>query len=210
MCRGRTRRSKNRRRAEGARAPKRRNNVADPVPTLTGKALAPVESEDIGFAALQQGGDAIFRRLVEGVRDYAIFMLDARRPHRDVERRRRAHQGLRRRRDHRPALLDVLPAGGARPRLARATSCGARPSRAASRTKAGACARTARASGPTSSSPRCARRTGELLGFRRSRATSPSGASTRRRCAADEETVPPAGRGRAGLRHLHARPARAS
>ena len=42
----------------------------------------------------------------------------------------------------------------------------------------------------------------------RSRATSPSAAATRRSCAQSEETLSPAGRGRDGLRHLHARPRR--
>ena len=50
-------------------------------------------------------------------------------------------------------------------RRGRSASSMARPTTAASRTRAGACARTARASGPTSSSPRCATSDGELLGF---------------------------------------------
>ena len=55
-----------------------------------------------------------FRLLVESVQDYAIFMLDPDGQRRDLERGRRAHQGLPRRRDHRPALLDLLPAGRGR------------------------------------------------------------------------------------------------
>ena len=87
------------------------------------------------------------------------------RPRRDLERRRGAHQGLRGRRDHRPALLDLLSAGRHARAAGPSTSCRSPPRRAASRTKAGASARTARASGPTSSSPRCATTHGQLLGF---------------------------------------------
>ena len=43
-----------------------------------------------------------------------------RRPRRQLEHRRRAHQGLHARRDHRPALLAVLHAGGSRRRRAAA------------------------------------------------------------------------------------------
>ena len=60
-----------------------------------------------------------FRHMIEGVYDYAIFMLDPERPHRHLERRGRADQAVQGRRDHRATLLEVLPAGGARPGLAR-------------------------------------------------------------------------------------------
>ena len=73
-----------------------------------------------------------------------------RRPRRDLEPRRRAHQGVQGRRDHRQALLGVLSPGGRRGRQVRARARGRRRERAASRRRAGACARTARASGPTS------------------------------------------------------------
>ena len=49
------------------------------------------------------------------------------RARRDLERGRRAHQGLHGRRDHRPALLALLPAGGRRARQARARSSRSRP-----------------------------------------------------------------------------------
>ena len=110
-------------------------------------------------------------------------MLDPRRHGADLERRRRADQGLPRRRDHRPALLALLSARGARARPARARARGSRAPTARSRTKAGASARTARGSGPTSSSPRCATPAARSSASPRSRATSPSGAATKRRCA---------------------------
>ncbi len=46
-----------------------------------------------------------FRLLVQGVTDYAIYMLDPRRPRHQLERRRAAHQGLSAGGDHRPAFL---------------------------------------------------------------------------------------------------------
>ena len=91
-----------------------------------------------------------FRLLVQGVTDYAIYMLDPDGPCRELECRRPAHQGLCARGDHRPAFLALLHRGGPR-RAACRNGRWPRPSaRAASRRKAGACARTARASGRTS------------------------------------------------------------
>ena len=87
------------------------------------------------------------------------------RPRRQLERRRAAHQGLHRRRDHRPALLGVLSAGGRRQRLARRGAGAGAGARAASRTRAGACARTAAGSGPAWSSPRCTTISGKHIGF---------------------------------------------
>ena len=55
-----------------------------------------------------------FRLLVEGVIDYAIYMLDPDGHHHQLERRRRAHQGLRGRRDHRPAFQLFYPPEGSR------------------------------------------------------------------------------------------------
>ena len=124
-----------------------------------------------------------FRLLVESVSDYAIFMLDPERPHRDLEPGRRAHQGLPRRRDHRPALLDLLSAGGAGPRPARARARRPRRGTAASRTRAGACARTAPASGPTSSSPRCATPPARCLGFAKVTRDLTERRRPRKRCA---------------------------
>ena len=63
-----------------------------------------------------------FRLLVESVLDYGIFMLDPDGRVASWNARRRAHQGLAGRRDHRPPLLDVLHPGRDRPRLARSTS----------------------------------------------------------------------------------------
>ena len=62
--------------------------------------------------------DAQFRLLVESVTDYAIFLLDIAGQGHELERGRRAHQGLRRGRDPRPALLGFLSdrrAGRGRP-----------------------------------------------------------------------------------------------
>jgi len=60
-----------------------------------------------------------FRLLIEAVDDYAIFMLDTQGPRGELERRRRAHQGLSPRRDHRRAFPHLLHRRGPRPRLAR-------------------------------------------------------------------------------------------
>ena len=61
----------------------------------TGAAAA---HENVNLAALAQDqlreSQARFRLLVEAVKDYAIFMLDPSGRGHDVERRRRAHQGL--------------------------------------------------------------------------------------------------------------------
>ena len=83
----------------------------------------------------------------------------------ELEPRRRAAQGLSRRRDHRPPLLHLLhgrgPAGRAPGDRARA----GRSTRDGGRTRAGGSARTAPGSGPTSSSPACAATTATLRGF---------------------------------------------
>ena len=59
-----------------------------------------------------------FRMLVQGVTDYAIYMLDPEGPGDELERRRAAHQGLYARRDHRRAFLPLLHARGPRRRRA--------------------------------------------------------------------------------------------
>ena len=57
-----------------------------------------------------------FRILVQGVTDYAIYMLDPDGPGDQLERRRRAHQGLFARRDHRRAFQPLLhPRGLSKP-----------------------------------------------------------------------------------------------
>ena len=55
-----------------------------------------------------------FRLLVESVRDYAIFMLDPQGHVVTWNAGAERIKGYARRRDHRPALLALLPAGGAR------------------------------------------------------------------------------------------------
>ena len=154
----------------------------------------------------ESGYDSRLQLLIDAVVDYAIFLLD---PQGNVQTWNAGAQKLKgyaRRRDHRPALLRLLSARGGRRRLA-AEELRRAAGMAASRTRAGGCARTAAASGPTWSSPRLHDESGELIGFakitrdlteRRAR-----GAAARQRGA-----VPPAGRKRAGLRHLHARPGR--
>ena len=68
-----------------------------------------------------------FRLLVEGVIDYAIYMLDPNGHRHQLECRRQAHQGLRRRGGRRPAFRDVLFARRiARPDCLRASLATAR------------------------------------------------------------------------------------
>ena len=112
-----------------------------------------------------------FRLLVEGGEGLRHLHARPAGPRRLLERRGRAVQGVQGRRDHRPALLQVLPAGGHRPGLARPRTEGRRGRRAGSRTRAGGSARTARSSGPTSSSRRCEDEQGKLLGSPRSPVT---------------------------------------
>ena len=106
-----------------------------------------------------------FRLLVEGVKDYAIFMLD---PQGHVltwnagAERIKGYAadeiiGQHFSRFYPPEALKRRPAG------ARARGRARRPE--PSRTRAGASARTARCSGPTSSSRRCATGAGTLVGF---------------------------------------------
>jgi len=62
--------------------------------------------------------DRRFRLLVEGVTDYAIYMLEPERHHHQLERRRPAPQGLCRERNRRAAFLALLSPGGPRGRAA--------------------------------------------------------------------------------------------
>ena len=57
-----------------------------------------------------------FRLLVSGVTDYALYMLDPDGTRVELERRRRTHQGLHARRNHRPAFLALLHRAGSRRR----------------------------------------------------------------------------------------------
>ena len=118
-----------------------------------------------------------FRLLVQGVTDYAIYMLDPDGPCRELERRRPAHQGLHRRTRSSASISRASTPRRTAPPACRQQRAGDRRSaRAASRRRAGACARTARASGRTSSSTRSASPTGSCSASPRSRATSPSAA----------------------------------
>ena len=57
--------------------------------------------------ALRQSEEQ-FRLLVQGVTDYAIYMLDTRRPRDQLEPRRATDQGLPAARNYRRALLAIL------------------------------------------------------------------------------------------------------
>ena len=70
------------------------------------------ERQPVNRPAIQHSSED-FERLIEGVRDCAIYMLDPR-PRRFLESWRGAHQGLQRRGDRRPTLLRVLHARGSR------------------------------------------------------------------------------------------------
>ena len=103
----------------------------------------------IGFAKITRdlterraAEDAAARRassssalLVQGVTDYAIYMLDPEGLVRAGTLGARAHQGLRGRRDRRPALLALLHRGGPRRRRAGNERWRPRSARAASRSE---------------------------------------------------------------------------
>ena len=78
------------------------------------RAGAAAPRQNINLAALAQDqlreSQARFRLLVEAVEGLRDLHARPDGQRRDLERGRRAHQGLRGRRDHRPALLAVLPA----------------------------------------------------------------------------------------------------
>ena len=66
-----------------------------------------------------QESEARFRLIVEGAKDYGIFMLDTARKRRDLERRSRTHHGIRGRRNRGTTLLLFLSAASDRRRLSR-------------------------------------------------------------------------------------------
>ena len=87
-----------------------------------------------------------FRLLVEGVIDYAIYMLDPNGIVTNWNAGAERIKGYARRRNRRPAFQRLLYPGGTRRRPARARARDGAARRADTRPKAGASARTARAS----------------------------------------------------------------
>ena len=129
-----------------------------------------------------------FRLLVEGVTDYAIYMLDPEGNVINWNPGRGAHQGLYPRGDHRPAFFALLHAGRpTQPDFRQMRSAIARSRPENTRRRAGACARTAAGSGRASSSMRSRMRTASCSGSPRSRATSRNGAPPRARAAGAED-----------------------
>ncbi len=103
--------------------------------------------------------------------------------HPDLEPRRRARQGLHRRRGDRAQLRDVLHRRGPALRAADAAARPRRVTRGGSSTPAGGSARTAPGSGATSSSPRSTTTAATSPASPRSPATSPSSTPSKRPCA---------------------------
>ena len=91
-----------------------------------------------------------FRLLVEGIVDYAIYMLDPSGTSASWNAGAERFKGYAAARDHRPAFLALLHPGGPRGRPARPRAGACARAKASSSPRAGACARTARASGPAS------------------------------------------------------------
>ena len=156
------------------------NAVLDPI-------LDP-DGEHVGFAKITRDitakreqeralfeSEQRFRLLVQGVRDYAIYMLDTEGHVTNWNSGAREHQGLHGRRDRRPAFLPLLHRRGPRTRRAAVRARDRAPRRQVRTRGAGASARTAPCSGPASSSTRSSTRTASMSASPRSRATSPSG-----------------------------------
>ena len=127
------------------------------------------------------------------------------RHHHQLERRRRADQGLYGRRDHRPAFLALLHARRTAPPACRPASSRPPGARAATRPKAGACARTAAASGPRCRSTPSATRAASSSASPRSPATSPSAAPPQEALRESERQFRLLVARRHRLRALHAR-----
>ena len=103
--------------------------------------------------------------LVQGVIDYAIYLLDPERHRNELECRRRAHQGLRRRGHRRPAFQPVLHRRNSAPPACRQKRWRPQREKESTRRRIGASARMAPASSPPWSSMRSAEIDGEILGF---------------------------------------------
>ena len=126
-----------------------------PIETAAGPAVVSFIRDATEQRAAQEAlrlNDLRLRSIVESIGDVRHLSARPRRPHPDVEPRRRAHQGVQGGRGAGLALLPVFYAGGPRPRTG-PPSCCARPRpRSAWKKRAGACARMAPASGPMSCS----------------------------------------------------------
>ena len=121
--------------------------------------LAAANARLIQEAAQREHAEGRFQHLVQGRAGLRPVHARPRRCHHQLERRRRAHQGLSGIGDRRPAFRALLHRGRSRGRPA-----GARPRDGGARRHVRgrglcACARTARNSGPASSSIRSATRT---------------------------------------------------
>ena len=93
------------------------NVVIDPIRSPSGELVGYAKitrdlTERRAAADTLRESEEQLRLLIDGVTDYAIYMLTPEGQIRTLERRRPADQGLRPRRGYRPALLPVLCAGG--------------------------------------------------------------------------------------------------
>ena len=82
--------------------------------------LAATNARLLAEAEERKQAEGRFRLLVEGVTDYAIYMLDPHGHRQQLEHRGGAHQGLYQRGDRRPALQPLLHRGGPQGRRSRA------------------------------------------------------------------------------------------
>ncbi len=151
-----------------------------------------------------------FELLVQSVTDYAILYARPARTRDELERRRASVQGLRGRRDHRPALLPLLHARGARSSRSRRIALetaeregrfeneGWRVRKDGSRFWANVVIDPIR--DPT----------GQLVGFAKVTRDLTDRRAAEARASRERGAVPAAGPERHRLRHLHARPRGAS